>query len=207
MGIDGSVMGVATWVGKDKTGKEPWTDEQFYKLGEMDLEDFLAHWHKYGVDNRSCLEIGCGAGRITKQLAKHFEVTLAVDVSEAMIAYAQNRIQGTTAIFLVSDGVRLPSEDNSVTAVFSSHVFQHFVSLQYAYHHFSEISRILKPGGTMMIHLPIFQWPPEMPRFLVKMIRIRKNIANMAIWFRQKLIERDLAKPMMQSLNLPDRFF
>lgn len=201
------LWGVATWEGKDKAGKDPWTDEEFYKLGEMDWRDFFAHWQKYGVDDQSCLEIGCGTGRITMQLAKHFKETRAVDVSEGMIAYAQTRIKDPSVKFLVSDGIRLPGEDGSVTAVFSSHVFQHFDSLGYASQNFAEISRVLKPGGSMMIHLPIFQWHPETPRIFIKLIQIRKHIKNSTMWIRRRLIQSGLSKPMMQSLKYPIDYF
>ena len=78
------LWGAASCPGKERDGTDPWTDEEFYELGEADWQDFIAHWRKYGVDNRSCLEIGCGAGRITLHLAKHFQNTYAVDVSEGM---------------------------------------------------------------------------------------------------------------------------
>src|SRR5258708_2555315 len=87
-GKDDPLWGVASWDGKQKGGASPWTDEEFYALGESDWQDFLRHWRQYGIDTRSCLEIGCGAGRITRQLAKSFDRVYGVDVSEDMIRRA-----------------------------------------------------------------------------------------------------------------------
>jgi 2-polyprenyl-3-methyl-5-hydroxy-6-metoxy-1,4-benzoquinol methylase len=60
----------------------PWTDKDFYQLGESDWKDFSRHWEMYGLSRESCLEIGCGAGRITMQLASYFKSVHAIDVSE-----------------------------------------------------------------------------------------------------------------------------
>ena len=38
------LWGVAAWVGRERQGRAPWTDEEFYKLGEMDWQDFFTHW-------------------------------------------------------------------------------------------------------------------------------------------------------------------
>jgi SAM-dependent methyltransferase len=200
------LWGVASWAGKDRQGTDPWTDEEFYKLGETDWQDFLSHWRKYGVDNKSCLEIGCGAGRITMHLAENFQATFTVDVSEGMIAYASQRIKNPLVRFFLVDGTKLPKEDNSVTAVFSAHVFQHFDSLSYASKCFAEISRVLKQGGSMMVHLPIYQWHPEMPRIFLTLYKVRKRYEAVNAWVRRRLMQQGLSKPIMRSLSYPIDF-
>ncbi len=64
------LWGVAAWSGKEKDSADPWTAAEFFKLGELDWQDFLLHWERYGVEPASCLEIGCGGERITTHLAK-----------------------------------------------------------------------------------------------------------------------------------------
>jgi hypothetical protein len=46
--------------------------QRVLRYGESDWQDFLRHWKQYGIDHWACLEIECGAGRITKQLATCF---------------------------------------------------------------------------------------------------------------------------------------
>ncbi len=79
------LYGVAMWKGKEKDGADAWTDAEFYQLGESDWGDFRRRWERYGVSSKSCLEIGCGAGRITKQLSTYFDEVHAADVSDKMI--------------------------------------------------------------------------------------------------------------------------
>src|ERR1051325_326677 len=81
--------GVATWPGKGKDGPAPWTDEDFYDLGRRDWDGYHSRWQQYGINYATCVEIGCGAGRITCQLVRDFQMVHALDVSSDMIAYAR----------------------------------------------------------------------------------------------------------------------
>ncbi len=152
---------VASWANKHKGGTSPWTEEEFYRLGESDWQSFLAHWRQYGLSTQSCLEIGCGAGRITKQLAKAFNHVYAVDVSEHMISCAQKAVSGTNVEYSVVDGVHLPQHDCTVTAIFSTHVLQHLDSAAIGFSYFREFFRVLDAGGTIMVHLPLYQFPGD----------------------------------------------
>src|SRR6266849_3636698 len=84
------LWGVAACEGKRRNGASPWTDPEFYELGAGDWKDYSRHWEQYGVDRRSCVEIGCGAGRMTQQLAGFFGSVHAFDVSPEMVEYARS---------------------------------------------------------------------------------------------------------------------
>lgn len=160
-GKDDPLWGVASWASKQKDGASPWTEEEFYALGHSDWQDFLGQWQQYGVGTQSCLEIGCGAGRITKQLAMSFEHVYAVDVSEDMINRAQKAVESGNVEFLVIDGLHLPHGDCSVKAIFSTHVLQHLDSEEIGFSYFREFFRVLETGGTIMVHLPLYQFPHD----------------------------------------------
>jgi len=84
---------VSSWDGKQKDGPKPWTDNEFYSLGASDWADFYDHWKRYGFQGGHCLEIGCGAGRITRHLANSFQMVTALDVSENMMQYAFRKVR------------------------------------------------------------------------------------------------------------------
>src|SRR2546430_5601912 len=68
------------------TGRTDWTDEQFFASGEQQVaEDILTDMENIcqGKDPKQMrvLEIGCGAGRITRALAKRFGEVHGVDIS------------------------------------------------------------------------------------------------------------------------------
>ncbi|MCE2800615.1 MAG: class I SAM-dependent methyltransferase [Planctomycetaceae bacterium] len=201
------LFGVASWNNKNKDGSNPWTNEDFYQLGESDWRDFRTHWERYGLSsNDSCLEIGCGAGRITKQLALYFKEVHAVDVSEKMIEYAKTHVTSSSVSFHVSTGVNIPLNDQSVNSVFSTHVFQHLDTLDIARNYFKEISRVLKRNGTMMIHLPIYKWPSS-SRGFKQLYAIRKQLSDVRASMRRSLMEFGLGKPIMRGLWYPVDFF
>src|SRR5437763_371918 len=130
---------VASCPSKRKEGPAPWTDDEFYELGRSDWQAFHAHWRDYGFSGHSCVEVGCGAGRISKQLVQHFKVVYALDISQHMLEYARQRVTESNVKFLLTPGAEIPLPNSLVTAAFSCHVFQHFNSLEVARRYFSEI--------------------------------------------------------------------
>jgi ubiquinone/menaquinone biosynthesis C-methylase UbiE len=149
---------VASWAGKQGDGAAPWTAAEFYALGESDWKDFRARWERYGMDTRRCVEIGCGAGRMTKALSGTFDSVLGIDVSEDMIRLARAAAP-ENASFSTVDDPYLPVPDESVSAVFSTHVLQHMESVEAGYVYFREAYRALCRDGTLMVHLPLYQFP------------------------------------------------
>ncbi|HWF66721.1 MAG TPA: class I SAM-dependent methyltransferase [Acidobacteriaceae bacterium] len=150
--------GVASAPGKERGNSAPWTDAEFYALGAQDFADYRAFWNSYGLTTDSCVEIGCGAGRMTKQLAQLFGFVHAIDISPAMLDYAKEHVPDKNITWHAGSGTQLPIPDQSVTAAFSCHVFQHFSAESVAYAYFKEIGRVLKPGGTLLIHLPLIRY-------------------------------------------------
>lgn len=202
-GKNDPLYGVAAWPGKQKGGSAPWTDAEFYELGKSDWAVFHKEWQSYGMDSESCVEIGCGAGRMTMQLAKAFGKVTAVDVSEDMVAYARQHITAPNVEFHVVNGTSLPSADKTISAVFSTHVFQHFDSLDYAELYFAEIARILKPNGSLMIHLPVFEWHPRTPWFSRFAFKISEWFYELKITLNRFLIQMGVQRQVMKIVVFP----
>jgi ubiquinone/menaquinone biosynthesis C-methylase UbiE len=192
---------VATWPGKQRGGAAPWTDEEFYATGAADWRMYLGHWERHGLDRASCVEIGCGAGRLTKHLASAFQRTWALDVSEGMLAYARERISEPSVTFERVSGSVIPLPDASASAVFSTFVFQHFDSLAAATAYFREIARVLRPGGSMLIQLPVHQWPLDL-RLFEFVHRAWTAAESARVWLQRALAPLG-AKPAMRGLSYP----
>jgi SAM-dependent methyltransferase len=141
---------VLTW-----PDKQDWTPEEFYDVGRSDWEDFRSQWLHYAGELRgTCLEIGCGAGRLTRQLAGEFDKVISIDVSADMIARAKEASPGNVEFHQV-DGTRVPLADDSVDAVFSVHVLQHLDDFDDVSAYVADAARVLRPGGTMMLHIAL----------------------------------------------------
>ena len=152
------LYGVATIKEHANSGAHPWTEKTFYELGAMDWEFFRSKWEQYGVRPGSCVEIGCGAGRMSIHLARYFETVHGVDISAGMIEYARARMPHNVSL-QVTRGIDIPLADQSVDAVFSTHVLQHLSNTAATAAYFKEMGRVLRPGSTIMLHVPIIAWP------------------------------------------------
>ena len=104
-----------------------------------------------GLDPSRCcaVEIGCGAGRMTRWLAQAFGKVHGFDVSPRMIELARARLDGLPNVVLhASSGVSLePLEDASADLVFSYIVFQHIPDQSIIEAYVREAARVLRPGG------------------------------------------------------------
>ena len=153
------LWGVSSWAGKQAGDADAWTEEEFFALGRSDWADFRQRWERYGLKKGVCLEIGCGAGRMTRAMAEDFEHVHGVDVAPGMLQRAEKAVEGLPVTLHLVDGLRLPLPDASVDAAFSTHVFQHLDSDADARANWAEIARVLRPDGTAMVHLPVHMWP------------------------------------------------
>jgi predicted SAM-dependent methyltransferase len=57
--------------------------------------------------------------------------------------------------------MEIPKPDRSVKAIFSTHVLQHLDSVEAGLAYFQEFYRTLDNGGTLFVHLPLYQFPAE----------------------------------------------
>ncbi len=98
---------------------------------------------------RRALEIGCGPGRLMRPMAKHFGEIHGVDVADAMIARARERLAGIPhAHAHVGTGSDLAQfADQSFDYIYSYAVFQHIPSRDVVFNYLHEAVRVLKPGG------------------------------------------------------------
>lgn len=69
--------------------------DRFWASGEAEAQRAELILHKHGMTElagRTCVEYGCGVGRITTAFAKRFQSVHAYDISAPHLAYAQQRV-------------------------------------------------------------------------------------------------------------------
>jgi SAM-dependent methyltransferase len=147
---DDPLFAVASWPDK---ARGQWGEDDFYALGRYDWQDFAAQWSSYTSLGGTCLELGCGAGRITAPMSEAFDQVLACDVSDAMLHRTEKACAGKSVTTILIDDTRLPVEDGSIDAVFSCHVLQHQETFEVVEGYLHEMHRALRTGGTAMLHL------------------------------------------------------
>jgi SAM-dependent methyltransferase len=99
----------------------------------------------------AALEIGCGPGRLMRPLSRHFKEIHGVDVSDAMVRLARERLRHTPNAFAHhSSGSDLRLfPDEKFDFVYSYAVFQHIPSADVVFQYLRETRRVLKTGGIL----------------------------------------------------------
>ena len=140
---------ILAWPGKEGG----WDEADFYATGREDWADFRGHWRHYDPGlGGTCVEIGCGAGRVTAALAADFDRVVALDVSDDMIAKARAAVPGHVEFARV-DRPAIPLADEEADGVFSVAVLQHLDTLAQVAEYLAEARRVVRPGGTVMVHI------------------------------------------------------
>ncbi len=96
------------------------------------------------------LDLGCGAGDLTAELARVAGSVVGVDVAEAALGRARRRHPEITFLRAEIDG-ELPVQDNGFDVVWSSEVIEHVADTA---RWLSEIRRVLRPGGRLLLTTP-----------------------------------------------------
>jgi SAM-dependent methyltransferase len=131
-------------------GRRKQETSQFLSSGEdvVRLLEGELSWLSPGAQERA-LEIGCGPGRLMRALARHFDEIHGVDVSDRMVALAQQNLEDVpNARVTRTNGTDLDVfPDDSFDFVYSFAVFQHIPSSDVVFRYLEEACRVLKPGG------------------------------------------------------------
>ena len=137
----------------DATKKEQSLSE-FYESGTAivaEILDSVLDDLRLESQAMTVLEIGCGVGRLFEGLSSRFGNVYGIDISQNMIDFGKANCP-VDATWLIGDGCSLDQIPNqSVDYVLSFEVFQHIPNYAVIQSYFSEIFRVLRPGGHFQI--------------------------------------------------------
>ena len=136
------------------TGQREWSDAEFFASGQQAVEEDILTDPLNICQGKEpaamrVLEIGCGAGRITRALAGLFGEVHAVDVSGEMVARARTALLHIpTAHVYQNNGCDLSVVPNlPFDFAYSNIVFQHIPSHEVIENYVREVHRLLRPGA------------------------------------------------------------
>lgn len=94
------------------------------------------------------LDVGCGAGAVSRALTRRAERVVGVDVSTETLALARRRSASFAGLsFLLGDALSLPFRDAAFDCVVSVAVLHHLE----AERALAEWVRVLRPGGSLLV--------------------------------------------------------
>ncbi len=137
------------------TQKTDWTDEEFFASGERAVEeeietDLINICQGKEPGQMRILEIGCGAGRVTRALARRFGEVHGVDVSGEMVERAQGALKDFPNAHVYQNNghdLTVVPPGGGFDFAFSTIVFQHIPSRDVIENYVREVHRLLRPGA------------------------------------------------------------
>jgi SAM-dependent methyltransferase len=116
------------------------------------------------------LELGCGTGSFTRELARSGAEVFAIDVSPELLEIADANCSAPNVQYQIQNAYALTYSEGTFDSVVGSSVLHH-LEIEAA---LREIYRVLKPRGTILL---------TEPNMLNPQIAIQKNIP----WIKRKL--------------------
>jgi SAM-dependent methyltransferase len=122
----------------------------------------------------TCVEVGCGPGRMTSDLAARFDRVVAVDVSPEMLERARAAVASDNVDFRLVSGEQLDGvEDESADVLVCYLVLQHLPRRRLVEAYFREFGRVLRRDGEAFVQLPVFE-----PSAAAAAWRLLRNLAG-----------------------------
>lgn len=134
--------------------KKKWTGERL----ETDIlnETTIEHLHRYGiamelVANQKVLDIACGEGYGSSLLAAKALHVTGMDIDASTIESATAKYKKDNLSFVLSSAEKISAPDSTFDIVVSFETLEH---LQHQEAMITEIKRVLRPGGILLISTP-----------------------------------------------------
>jgi SAM-dependent methyltransferase len=123
--------------------------EPFFERGRRDTDELVGFCGLQPSKDKTLLEIGAGAGRMTHRFAELYGRVIALDVSDEMLLLGQSNLSDVGNVeWVLGSGADLAViPDCSVDNVFSYITLQHVPSTAAVLRYLEEAGRVLRPGG------------------------------------------------------------
>jgi SAM-dependent methyltransferase len=163
-----------------------WALDEFFSTGTAEVDKDLARVRECGAAPPAghALDFGCGAGRLTQALARHFGRVTGIDISAQMIALAREHCADERVRFVHNSRPDLKAfPSDSFGFVYSRITLQH-IAPAYTRRYLREFVRVLAPGGILSVQVPdkvpagdppdrlrFSAWPPTMWMRVIRHVR------------------------------------
>jgi len=120
------------------------------------IDDYIAPAKKYFMPKSTVLDVGCGHGYLTVDIAAHAGRVVGIDINKKRLDTAQEftKAEGSIVEYIHADSRKLPFADNTFDVVFSQWMLEWMADPEKA---IAEMHRVARPGGVVIVH--IGWWP------------------------------------------------
>jgi 2-polyprenyl-3-methyl-5-hydroxy-6-metoxy-1,4-benzoquinol methylase len=187
--------GVVSWPEFRAKNMSDDAKRRFFALGADHVERILAiiEEHFGGSPRGTCLDFGCGVGRLVIPFSRKFSSVVGVDVSESMISEAKKNC-ADYSITNVTFSRSLDQENASYDLVHTYIVLQH-IPLARGMTIIDRLIALAKPGGLCVIHVTIGRDAGMLRKLATS---LHKNVKPIH-WLLNIAAGRPVFEPFMQS--------
>ncbi|MEA2199933.1 MAG: hypothetical protein QOI89_529 [Solirubrobacteraceae bacterium] len=144
--------------------------DAFLESGSNAVDAILDEGAELGLPlaRHYALDFGCGAGRLTQALSRHFDRCLGLDISEIMINEARRIAADIPNCEFIAhhESSLAPLGTSTFDLVVCELVLQHVPERDTKARLITEFIRVLRPGGLLALQLP--SWIPLRHRIQVR---------------------------------------
>ena len=124
--------------------------------GQVDTDLWNEHFARYAFAARLArgkrvLDMGCGAGYGSAELAKHASKVTGLDVSSEAVSYAREHFPAGNVEFLESSAAAVPCPDQCFDLIVAFEVIEHLAEWRRL---LEEARRLMAPGGQFIVSTP-----------------------------------------------------
>jgi SAM-dependent methyltransferase len=153
--------------------------EPFFERGRRDTDELVGFCGLQPSKDKTLLEIGAGAGRMTHRFADLYGRVIALDVSDEMLLLGHSNLADVDNVeWVLGSGADLAVIPNrSVDDVFSYITLQHVPSTAAVLRYLEEAGRVLRPGGQGALqvrHPGLLPWAVDLAGHLVHAAKGRR---------------------------------
>ena len=166
--------------------------------GAKELEGLFG---RLGGDPRggTCVEVGCGPGRMTGALADRFELVIGIDVSPAMLEQAAANVTARNVRYQLVSGERLDGvEDGIADTLVCYLVLQHLPDAAVVRSYLREFARLLAPAGEAYVQIPVLEGRVGLVRRVVRtpLLRLARSPEHRAEFRGYRLTPAELGRAL-----------
>ncbi|MHB1105086.1 MAG: class I SAM-dependent methyltransferase [Lutibacter sp.] len=135
---------------------------EFFDFSDVTVE----HLHRYAianefVKNKKVLDIASGEGYGSFLLSNEAHLVIGVDIDKETIENSKNKYKNQNLTFLEGAADNIPVESNSIDIVISFETIEHHDKHEEM---FTEIKRVLKSDGILIMSSPDKKYYSDIPR-------------------------------------------
>jgi SAM-dependent methyltransferase len=183
------------------SNRDRWDEEEFFATGTAEIEEAISYVEglDLSVPRGRAMDFGCGLGRLTRALSRHFTETVGVDIAPSMVEAAKELNQELENVsFVVNETPGLEAfGDGDFDLIYSNITLQH-MRPELAAGYIASFMRVVSESGLVLFQIPGRRLPRTMG-LGARLGRARRQGLSRSV----RALTRRVSQPTMEMHCIP----